>query len=71
MYTRQFDNLYEEIIGRKKGKGIGNERQQDGGVYKCICPKCKKEYDHMRGEPCVDKKCDDCDINLVGINIKK
>ena len=52
--------------GRGKGKGVGGQRQGDGGPDMCICPTCGREYEHVKGETCNKKICDDCGVALVG-----
>lgn len=40
------------------GSGLGL-----GGF--CICPKCGYSVSHIRGQPCIFKKCPNCGTTLV------
>ena len=60
----------ERSKARGEGQGVGGERQGDGGAETCVCPKCGKEIEHERGEPCTKRKCPDCGATMVGKEIK-
>jgi len=47
--------------GRNVGRGQGL-----GGSETCICPKCKKEFSHQRGIPCINMTCPECKVSLRG-----
>jgi ribosomal protein S27E len=34
-----------------------------GGI--CVCPKCGHEQAHIRGQPCNQVKCPECDTTMT------
>lgn len=44
------------MSGDKPGSGPGGN---------CVCPKCGKTVSHMRGVPCLSKKCPDCGARMT------
>jgi hypothetical protein len=59
----------EEIAASKargQGQGVDGPRQGDAGAEACVCPKCKREFEHKKGTPCNERKCPDCNVALVG-----
>lgn len=42
------------------GLGLG-----PGGT--CRCPKCKKEFPHQLGSPCVMTLCPDCNVRMIRV----
>lgn len=69
----QFDEKYNEIMEQVtgNGQGKGNPEQGTGGTDKCHCPECHKEFEHERGMPCNKQKCDDCNVELTGVEPEK
>lgn len=51
--------------GRTWGRNIGRG-QGLGGSEICVCPKCKKEFPHQRGVPCIKMECPECGVSLRG-----
>ncbi len=49
-------------MGRGQGQGRGRGRVVDGV---CVCPKCGYSVEHVRGMPCFEKKCPNCNIPLM------
>lgn len=43
----------------------GNGRNSGNKDGYCVCPLCGYETEHTIGEVCSNKKCLDCDVNLV------
>lgn len=55
----------EKPVQRTWGRNIGRG-QGLGGSEICVCPKCKKEFPHQRGVPCVNMTCPECNVSLRG-----
>lgn len=51
-----------------QGPAVGGRRPRRGQrmTTKCVCPKCDYSEAHVRGIPCVEKKCPKCDTPLRG-----
>lgn len=46
------------------GRGrMGGPLAGGPGGY-CICPECKRTFEHVTGHPCVQQKCPDCGVAL-------
>ncbi|MDI9633067.1 MAG: hypothetical protein QFX32_03310 [Methanolinea sp.] len=50
---------------RDEKQGTGRMRRGNPPVS-CVCPKCGKEYQKVRGVPCRNQTCTDCGATLVG-----
>lgn len=53
--------------GRRSGQGQGRGRRSRGmsaGGF-CVCPSCEYKEEHQAGKPCYEKKCPDCNTDLV------
>ncbi|MHA1409884.1 MAG: hypothetical protein ACTSQY_06205 [Candidatus Odinarchaeia archaeon] len=48
------------------GLGVGGPRRGMGGHAYCVCPKCNYTVPHVKGQPCINLKCPNCGIPLVG-----
>ncbi|MHA1835691.1 MAG: hypothetical protein ACTSYQ_01995 [Candidatus Odinarchaeia archaeon] len=48
------------------GQGVGGPRRGLGGREFCVCPKCGYRIPHIKGQPCIQVKCPNCDIPMVG-----
>ncbi|MCF7862282.1 DUF134 domain-containing protein [Candidatus Woesearchaeota archaeon] len=48
-------------------RGMGRRRGPygAGSTDYCICPKCGKRVPHIRGEPCNQRKCNECDTLMT------
>ena len=57
------ENLKEQA---GQGQGVGNPKQNDGGVSFCVCPSCGKEIEHDRGVPCLSVSCPECGAKMIG-----
>ena len=66
--TEKFNLKSAKATGR--GMGKGGPRQRTFGTDYCYCPSCGKKVKHVRGVPCADKKCTDCDVALTGVKPK-
>ena len=53
---------------RGKGRGAGGPRQGIGPARACKCPECGREYPKKVNIPCVQEKCPDCGVALVGVD---
>ncbi len=54
-------------FGRGRGRGQGGGRRSGGmgaGGY-CVCPSCGHKEAHQAGEPCFEKKCPECNTDMV------
>lgn len=54
-------------FGRGRGRGQGGGRRSGGmraGGY-CVCPSCGYKEEHQAGKPCFEKKCPECNTDLV------
>ncbi len=57
--------------GRGQGQGRGRGQGQGGGRGRgridgmCVCPKCGYSTEHVRGMPCFEKRCPNCNIPLM------
>jgi len=54
-------------FGRGSGRGQGRGRRSGGmrtGGY-CVCPSCGYKEEHQAGTPCFEKKCPECNTDLV------
>ena len=60
---RNGDNQLQKC--RTRGQNVGRG-QCLGGSETCICPKCKKEFPHQRGVPCINMNCPVCAVSLRG-----
>jgi uncharacterized protein len=50
----------------KDGTGpAGFKRGFGGPTGVCKCPKCGKEYPHLRGQPCNQRECPECGSLMV------
>ena len=54
------------FLSHKGGIGVGGSRRRMGGTNYCICPVCKRKFPHIRGKPCIKRKCPYCNVPLVG-----
>ncbi|PLW80454.1 hypothetical protein C0585_02565 [Candidatus Woesearchaeota archaeon] len=45
-----------------RGQG---RRQGYGAVGKCVCPSCGHTEEHIRGQPCNNKKCPKCNTMMT------
>ena len=58
-------------IGRGAGLGLGRGRGRMNYAFSagptdiCICPKCKHEQQHLRGQPCNQIKCPECETLMT------
>ena len=53
--------------GRGQGRGQGGGRRSGGmraGGY-CVCPSCGHKEGHQAGKPCFEKKCPECNTDMV------
>lgn len=50
-------------LGRGRGFNRGSTNAGPSGV--CICPSCGHEEQHVRGQPCNQKKCPKCDTLMT------
>ena len=55
---------------RGDGRGVGGERQGDGGADICKCPNCGYTTKHEKGTPCQETSCPKCGTKMVGVNQK-
>jgi len=66
-----FENMpdFADLIWetRGKGRGVGGPRQGDGGTDICVCPNCGFKVKHIRGIPCVKKRCPKCGSRMRGL----
>lgn len=46
--------------GRGRGRGFGRGTQNAGPNGTCVCPSCGHEENHIRGQPCNQRKCPKC-----------
>ncbi len=54
-------------LGRRSGRGRGEGRRSAGmrAGGNCVCSSCGYKEEHQAGKPCFEKKCPECDANLV------
>lgn len=59
---------HQEVTGQApgEGKGVGGPDQGIGGTDTCVCPECGHKTEHIRGQPCADMTCPECDTRLIG-----
>lgn len=50
-------------VGRGRGQGFGRNQGFEPGT--CVCPKCGHEENHVRGQPCNQKKCPECETIMT------
>ena len=54
-------------IGRRAGRGQRGGRRfgglRSGGT--CVCTSCGYQEQHQAGSPCFEKKCPECNSDLV------
>lgn len=53
--------------GRGRGMGRGGQRPGRGPPKECRCPGCGYTIPHQPGQPCANKICPKCGINMVGM----
>ncbi|MHC1631598.1 MAG: hypothetical protein ACXQT4_04805 [Methanotrichaceae archaeon] len=53
-------------IKHSGGQGVGGPRRHVGGTSVCVCPKCGLEIPHMKGIPCIERRCPKCGVKMVG-----
>jgi hypothetical protein len=53
-------------VGRGMGRGLRAAGSGLGGTKECICPKCGYKEPHVRGVPCSEKKCPECETPMRG-----
>jgi hypothetical protein len=49
--------------GRGPGRMGGSKAAGPGG--NCVCPSCGHKEPHVAGEPCYQKKCSKCGVQMV------
>lgn len=57
---KQFAEILKFAPRIGEGQGAGKGKQGQGGRDMCYCPKCKKNFKHDRGEPCIEQSCPVC-----------
>ncbi len=55
-------------LARGEGKGVGGQRQGDGGADTCYCSECGHTMSHEKGKSCSDLKCPECGGAMKGTN---
>jgi hypothetical protein len=57
--------------GSGSGAGRGGGRGQGGGPFaagpdgNCVCPSCGHKEPHVAGQPCYQKKCPKCGMQMI------
>lgn len=52
-------------LNRGRGRGFGKGFQNSGPNGNCVCPSCKHEELHIRGQPCNQRKCPKCNALMT------
>jgi hypothetical protein len=58
-------------FGQGQGQGSGRGRGRQGGPQaagpggNCVCSDCGHKVKHVAGQPCNEKKCPQCDANMI------
>ncbi len=54
-------------FGRGQGRGQGGGRRAGGmrAGGNCVCPSCGYKEGHQAGKPCFEKKCPECNTDMV------
>ena len=52
---------------RSNGRGLGRSEgpQKAGPSGNCVCPSCGHKIQHVVGQPCYDKKCIKCGMQMT------
>jgi uncharacterized protein len=62
------DSLFKAAVVQQllemRGKGTGPEFA--GGTDVCVCPECGTETPHVRGVPCNETQCPECNAAMTG-----
>ena len=54
-------------LGRRSGRSQGEGRRSVGmrAGGNCVCPLCEYKEEHQAGKPCYEKKCPECNADLI------
>ena len=54
-------------LGHRSGRGQGEGRRTRGlrAGGNCVCSSCGYKEEHRAGKPCYEKKCPECNTDLV------